>query len=333
MKALQITKYGSVSKSLVLNDIAKPSLTSNQIVIKVKAAAINPVDFKTVEGDLKMIRKMSLPTTIGFDVAGIVVDKGSGVTDFQVGDEVYANLKPLSLGAFAEYVVTDSNVVSLKPSNIDFVGAASLPLVGLTTLQAMNKANLKKGDNVLIHAGSGGVGTFAIQYAKNIGAKVYTTTSIENVGWVKDLGADRVIDYKKEDYKTVVSNLDIVFDTLGDNYTFEAFDVIKKGGMVVSLLGDVDDEFAREHNLNGLIRFFLKLKRRKVTKLAKAKSANYKFVFMKPDAKQLNEIKHLIESESIRPIVDKTYSLDEYQDAFEYLQTRRAKGKVVFNFK
>ena len=330
MKALQITGYGNFAKYLTINDVPKPKINENQVLIKVKAAGLNPVDYKTVEGELKMIRKISFPSTIGFDVAGTVVEKGSSVNNFQIGDNVYSNLAPNSFGAFAEYVAADNNIVCLKPNNINFKEAASLPLVGLTTLQAMNKASLKKGDKVLIHAGSGGVGSFAIQFAKNKGAIVYTTTSTDNVTWVKKLGADRVIDYKKESYKNIVPALDIVFDTLGNNYTFEAFDIIRKGGTVVSLLGDVDNEFARDQNLNGLIRLFLTFKRRKVTKLEKAKSANYKFIFMKPDARQLLEIKYLIESEAIKPIVVKTFSLDDFLSAFNYLKSGRAKGKVIF---
>ena len=192
MKALQITGYGDVKNNLVFSEVEKPTIKDNQVLIEIHSASVNPIDYKIIEGLLKQIRKLTFPCPIGFDVAGIVVERGSNVTNLKVGDEVYSRVPSKSPGTFAEYIAVDSDVVCLKPSNLNFSESASLPLVGLTTIQSFDKASLKSGNKVLIHAGSGGIGTFAIQYAKSKGAYVYTTTSTKNVEWVKELGADRV---------------------------------------------------------------------------------------------------------------------------------------------
>ena len=214
-----------------------------------------------------------------------------------------------------------------------FVEAASIPLVGLTTVQVFQKADLKSGDKVLIHAGSGGVGSFAIQYAKSLGAYVYTTTSTKNVDWVKDLGADQVIDYKKENYLSFINEVDIVYDTLGGEYTKDAFRILKKGGKVISIAGDPDNETAKDLGINGLIRFLLKLKRFKIDQLANEKKALYKFVMMHAGGSQLNDIKDLIENKNIRAVIDKEFPFSEAVSALEYVQKGHAKGKVVLNMK
>ena len=208
------------------------------------------------------------------------------------------------MGTIAEFVAVDSNVVAHKPGNVTFEKASSLPLTGITAIQALEKVGLKKDDRILIHAGSGGVGSFAVQYAKAKGAIVYTTTSSTNLDWVKALGADRVIDYKNEDYKEVANNLDIVFDTLGDDYTFEAFEIIKEGGRVTSIVGPPDVETAKQM---GMEDYQLP---EKLDKLIKEKSATYKFTWMQPNAEQLKEIKAMVEDRTIRPVIDLVYSFE-----------------------
>jgi NADPH:quinone reductase-like Zn-dependent oxidoreductase len=333
MKALQITGYGDVKSNLVFSEVEKPTIKDNQVLIEIHSASVNPIDYKIIEGLLKQIRKLTFPCPIGFDVAGIVLERGSNVTNLKVGDEVYSRVPSESPGTFAEYIAVDSDVVCLKPSNLNFSESASLPLVGLTTIQSFDKASLKSGDKVLIHAGSGGIGTFAIQYAKSKGAFVYTTTSTKNVEWVKELGADRVIDYKTENYLNIVNNIDIVYETLGGNYTIDAFKVIKNGGKVVSLIGDVDKETARELELNGVIRFVLALKRMKITKQIKHKSAYYKLILMNSNGTQLNEIKKLVEDKLIKPVIDKEFSFSESIDALLYQKSGRAKGKIIIKIK
>lgn len=333
MKALQIKGYGEVENNLAFNEIEKPTITDNQVLIEVHAASVNPIDYKIIEGVLKKVRKIEFPSLIGFDVSGIVIEKGTNVNHLKVGDEVYSRVPSESPGAFAEYIAVNSEAVSLKPSNLDFHDSSSLPLVGLTVIQSFNRANLKTGDKVLIHAGSGGIGTFAIQYAKSKGAYVYTTTSTNNVSWVKALGADRVIDYKTENYQDIVTDIDIVYDTLGGNYTADAFNVIKKGGKVISIVGEVDEETAKELKLNGFIRFLLSLKRKKITRQMKNKSASYKLLIMHPNGTQLGEIKELVESQLIKPVIDKTYPFSESIDALLYQKSGRAKGKIVIKMK
>jgi len=223
MKALQIVKYGEIKDSLAFNEVNKPTIQAKDVLIEVKAAAINPIDKLIILGNLQGMLPIPLPSTIAYDVSGIVVDKGDEVSSFEIGDLVYSRVPQEQMGTIAEYVAVTSVAVSKKPGNISVEEAASLPLAGLTALQSLEYAGIKENDKILIHAGSGGVGSFAIQYAKAKGAYVYTTTSTNNVKWVKELGADRVIDYKTEDYKTIVKDADIVFDTLGHNYTLEAF--------------------------------------------------------------------------------------------------------------
>lgn len=323
MKALQIVKYGELREGLSFGNQDKPTFQNKDILIAVKAASLNPIDYKIVEGKLKGMLTLNLPATIGYDVSGVVVQKGSDVSNFEIGDEVYARVPQEQMGTVAEFVAVQSDLVAKKPENISFEQASGLPLAGLTAIQALEKVGIKEGDRILIHAGSGGVGSFAIQYAKEKGAIVYTTTSTKNVDWVKSLGADRVIDYKTEDYKEIANNLDIVFDTLGGDYTFDAFGIIKEGGKVTTLVGPPDEETAKHMGMTDY-----KLPE-KLSKLIEEKSAVYKYTWMQPNAKQLNDIKRLVEDGAIKPVVDLIYSFEDGINAFEYLATGRAKGKVI----
>jgi NADPH:quinone reductase-like Zn-dependent oxidoreductase len=325
MKALQIKKYGKIRAGLAFENVDKPKIQNKDILLAVKAASINPVDYKIVEGKLKDMLSLNLPTTIGFDVSGVVVEKGVDVSNFEIGNEVYARVPQEQMGTVAEFVAVQSDLVAKKPENISFEQASGLPLTGLTAMQALESVGIKEGDRILIHAGSGGVGSFAIQYAKLKGAIVYTTTSTENVDWVKALGTDRVIDYTSENYKEVANNLDIVFDTLGDDYTLDAFGIIKAGGKVTSIVGPPDKETAKQM---GMIDYKLP---EKLSKLIEEKSAVYKFTWMQPNAKQLNEIKTMVENGSIKPIVDVIYPFEDAIDAYEYLAKGKSKGKVIIS--
>lgn len=323
MRALQITKYGELKDSLKFAEVEKPEISASEILIAVKAAALNPIDYKLAQGHLKDVLQLDLPTGVGYDVSGEVVETGSSVNNFKVGDAVFTRVPQEYMGSVAEFVAVDSKVAAHKPENVTFEKASSLPLAGLTAIQALEKVGLKKDDRILIHAGSGGVGSFAVQYAKAKGAIVYTTTSTTNIEWVKALGADRVIDYKKEDYKEVANNLDVVFDTLGGDYTFEAFDIIKEGGKVSSIVGPPDAETAKQM---GMEDYQLP---EKLSKKIRDKSATYKFTWMHPNAEQLNEIKEMVEARTIRPVIDLVYPFEDAVKAFEYLATGRAQGKVI----
>jgi NADPH:quinone reductase-like Zn-dependent oxidoreductase len=333
MKALQIKGYGEVKSNLVFNVIEKPKINDDEVLIEIFAASTNPIDYKIIEGILKQVVKLSFPTGIGYDLAGVVREKGKNVSHFNIGDAVFASVPQKSRGTFADYVAVDENMICLKPKNSNFEEAASLPMVGLTTIHAFEKANLKAGDKILIHAGSGGIGTFAIQYAKKIGAYVYTTTSTQNVSWVKDMGADCVIDYKKEDYLDIVKDIDVEYDTLGGKYTDDAFKVIKKNGKVVSLIGPVDDDTAKEMNLNIFARGYLYFTRLNINKGIREKSAFYKLISITPDNRKLNIVKDLLESGDVKTIIDKTYPFDKTIEALLYQKTGRAKGKIIVKMK
>jgi len=323
MKVLQITKYGELKNGLSFNETAKPIINASDVLIETKAAGLNPIDYKLVNGHLKEIVALNLPNTIGFDLSGVVVEKGAEVTKFEIGDVVYARVPQNQMGTVAAYVAVASKVISKKPDNISFEEAASLPLVGLTSIQALERVGLKENDRILIHAGSGGVGSFAIQYAKAKGAYVFTTTSTKNVDWVKALGADCVINYKKEDYKTIVSEIDIVFDTLGGDYTLEALHLIKVGGKVTSIAGALDEETAGIMGIEGY-----KLPEN-LAKVIKKKSANYKLTWMQPDGAQLDAISTMVKNGEIKPVIDATYSFEDGIEAYSYLATGSAKGKVI----
>jgi NADPH:quinone reductase-like Zn-dependent oxidoreductase len=325
MKALQILKYGDLKDSLAVNVIEKPSVKPNDILVEVKAASLNPIDYKLVEGKLKDMVSLDLPATIGYDMSGVVVEKGADVNNFEIGDEVYSRVPQEQMGTIAEFVAVTSDLVAKKPENISFEEAAGLPLTGLTAIQALESVGIKAEDRILIHAGSGGVGSFAIQYAKAKGAIVYTTTSSKNVDWVKALGADRVIDYKTEDYKEVANNLDIVFDTLGDDYTFDAFEIIREGGRVTTIVGPPDEETAKHMGMSDY-----KLPE-KLSKLIEKKSASYKLTWMQPNATQLDTITAMVENGDIKPIVDLIYPFEDGIDAYEHLATGRAQGKVIIS--
>ena len=323
MKALQLIKYGEIKDSLVFNEISRPTIQANDVLIEIKAAAINPIDKSIILGNLQGLLPIAMPSSLAYDVSGIVVATGDKVSNFEIGDLVYSRVPQEQMGTLAEYVAVTSAAVSKKPGNISFEEAASIPLAGLTALQSLEYAGIKENDKVLIHAGSGGVGSFAIQYAKTKGAYVYTTTSTSNVQWVKALGADRVIDYKTEDYKSIVKDADIVFDTLGQNYTAEAFEVVKQGGKVVSVVGPLDEDSAK---MFGMADYKLP---EEITRLSRDKEAPYKFIFMHPNGAHLEAIKSLIEDEKIKPIIDTVYPFSESIDAFTHLASGRAKGKIV----
>jgi len=323
MKALQLVKYGEIKDSLTFNEISKPTINSKDVLIEVKAAAINPIDKLIILGNLQGMLPVPFPSTVAYDVSGIVVDKGAEVSDFEIGDLIYSRVPQEQMGTIAAYVAVTSAAVSKKPGNITFEEAASLPLAGLTAMQSLEYAGIKENDKVLIHAGSGGVGSLAIQYAKAKGAYVYTTTSSDNVKWVKELGADRVIDYKTEDYKIIVKDVDIVFDTLGQNYTLEAFQVIKQGGKVITVIGALDEDTAK---MFGMADYKMP---EELAKRISAKEATYKYIFMQPNGAHLNEIKLLVEDEKIKPIIDKIYPFSESIEAFTHLASGRAKGKIV----
>lgn len=333
MKSLMITKYGELSTSLEIQEVPIPSIAPNQILIKTYASSFNPLDYKIVRGDFKAMRKIQFPKGIGRDVSGVIEQVGEKVEKFKAGEKVCSRIDESLVGTMADYVISNADDVSLLPSNLKHEEIAGIPLAGLTSYQALvDVAKLLPGENILIHAGAGGGGSIAIQLAKHLRAKVTTTTSTKNIGLVQKLGADNIIDYTKQSYLEEGPKFDVVFDTLGGKYTLDSFKVLKKGGRVVSIAGDVDSITTKQLGLNRIIRFLLRLKAKKVTNAASKIGAKYRFLLMSPNGDQLKKLVELYESGSIKPVIDKTYKFDESIQALEYLSKGRAKGKVVVKF-
>ena len=330
MISLMIKKYGDLEQSLEFQEIPVPVIQPNQLLIRTQAASFNPLDYKIVRGDFKAVRKIQFPQGIGRDVSGIVEKIGKSIKGFKVGDKVFSRIDENLVGTMAEYVVSNEKDVALMPSNLSFNEAASIPLAGLTAYQSLvDVAQLSSQENVLIYAGSGGVGTIAIQLAKHLGAYVTATTSTKNVDMVKKLGTDEVIDYTKENFQEQGKQFDVVYDTLGEEHTLNSFKVLKPGGRVISIAGDLDDITAKQLKLNRFIRFLLSLKVKKVINTASKLDASYRFHLMSPNGNQLQKLAELYESEIIKPIIDKTYIFEESIQALKYLSKGHAKGKVV----
>src|SRR5207245_5823308 len=267
---------------------------------------------------------------LGNDVAGVVVRVGSRVQRFKPGDQVYARPDKDQIGTFAEFISMNEDAVAIKPKGLTMEEAASIPLVGLTAWQVLiERANLKKGQKVLIHAGSGGVGTFAIQLAKHVGAVVATTTSTANLDWVKALGADIVIDYSKNDFATILRDYDVVVNSLGGEVLEKSLQGLKPGGKLISISGPPDPGFAKDIGASWILRQVIRLLSYRIRKKAKRHRVSYSFLFMKANGDQLREITSLIESGVIRPVVDRVFPFESTNEALAYVEKGRAKGKVV----
>jgi alcohol dehydrogenase len=331
MKASIIRKYGNNDVIEYVKDHPKPILGDGEILIEMRAASVNPIDWKVMRGDTKILFHYKMPHILGNDGAGIVCEIGKGVSQFKLGDEVYFRPGKVKIvGTFAEFCSVREDEAAIKPKNISFEEAAGIPLVGLTSWQALfDLGKLQKGQKVLIHAGSGGVGSIAIQLAKNIGAEVATTTSTSNVALVKSLGADIVIDYKKENFEEKLSNYDLVFDTLGGKTREASYKVLKKGGALVSIYGVPTPNVADEYGLNFIVKGLFSLLNISNAKLAKKYGVNYHYLLMHANGEQLSKIAKLIEVGKIRPLLDKTFDLKDVKEAFAYQQTGRAKGKIA----
>ncbi len=333
MNVMQIERYGK-DVPLKLADMPIPATGESDILVEIYAASVNPIDFKIRDGKVKMLLSYEMPLVLGNDFSGKVIQTGSKVKKFKVGDEVYGRPRKNRIGTFAEYLAVHEDDVSLKPKNVNFEEAASLPLVGLTTWQAFHEVlELKQGQKILIHAGAGGVGTFAIQLAKERGAIVATTASEEGYELVRSLGADKVINYKQENFEEILSNYDAVFDTLGGEALEKSFRIVKPHGKIVSVSSLPNRKFAIENKLGLLKTTLLSVVTRKLTALEKKHEVEYNFLFMKPSGEQLSQIKTLVEEGKIRPVIDRVFRFEDAQKAIEYVETGRAKGKVIVRIK
>lgn len=332
MKAMVIEKYGKVPLRMV--EMSQPEIDEYEVLVDIHAASINPLDFRIRNGEVKLLINYKMPLVLGNDFAGVVTKIGRKVTGFKVGDEVYGRPRESKIGTFAEYIAVHEDDIALKPTNVSFEEAASIPLVGLTSYQALHEIlQLQKGQKILIHAGGGGVGTFAIQLAKLMGATVATTASEASRELVQSLGVDEIIDYKTKQFENILENYDAVFDTLGGESLEKSFTVLKDGGEIVSISGLPNARFAKDRGLGFLKTMLLSLVSKKLTKLEKKHDVHYRYLFMKASGEQLRILTDLIESGKIKPVIDKVFSFEEAQKAIEYSESGRAKGKVILKIK
>ncbi|KJF73886.1 NADP-dependent oxidoreductase [Agrobacterium arsenijevicii] len=329
MKSFLIDRYAK-GGALRFGESPEPELRVNDVLVEIRAAGVNLLDNKIRDGEFKLILPYRLPLVLGNDVAGVVVRVGSSVRKFKPGDEVYARPAQGRIGTFAEYIAIDEADVAIKPNNLTMEEAASVPLVALTAWQVLvERANVQKGQKVLIHAGSGGVGTIAIQLAKYLGAYVAATTSTSNIDLVKSLGADSVIDYKKDDFEKVLQGYDLVLNSLGKDTLEKSLAVLKPGGKLISISGPPDPDFARQNGSGWLFRQVMRLLSSGIRRKSKRLGISYSFLFMTANGVQLEKITSLIETGNIRPVVDRVFPFEKTNEALDYVQTGRAKGKVV----
>ncbi|HEY2379006.1 MAG TPA: NADP-dependent oxidoreductase [Gemmatimonadaceae bacterium] len=329
MKAALIDRYGR-NELVQVKDIAIPVTGPMDLLVQVHAASVNPLDIKTRKGALKLLLKYRFPLVLGNDLAGVVSDVGAQVTRFKKGDAIYARLDKNRIGAFAEFAVVREGVAALKPTNETFEEAASLPLVALTAWQALVEiGKLRANQRVLIHAGSGGVGSVAIQLARHLGATVFTTVGQRNAELVRRLGADVAIDYRSERFEDVAKDCDVVLDSAGGDTLVRSFECVKPGGVVVSIGNTPSAAFARSWGLNPIIVLAIRVMSRKATAAARRHNGRYEYLFMRADGAQLGEITRLVERGIIKPLVDKVFPLEQVRDALAYSESGRATGKVV----
>jgi alcohol dehydrogenase len=333
MKAFIIDRYGN-NDVVRPGELSEPEVGDNDVLVEVHAASVNPVDLRIRNGKLKQVVPLRLPIAMGIDFAGVVTRVGSSVQRFKPGDEVYGQSDLERIGTFAEYVATNEDSVALKPPGLTLEEAAAMPMVSLTSWQVLvERANLQKGQKVLIHAGSGGVGSIAIQLAKHLGATVATTASTANVDKVKGFGADIVIDYKKDDFEAVLRDYDLVLDSVGGETLEKSLRVLKPGGQVISIYGPPDAAYAKDFGLSRFLQVVLGLLSFQIRRKAKRHHVRYSFLFMRPNGDQLREIGSLIDSGIIRPTVDRVFPFESTREALAYVETGRANGKVVIKVK
>lgn len=332
MRAMVIDRYGKFPMRLA--EMPTPEMGEYEVLAEIHAASINPIDFKLRDGKVKLLVKYKMPLILGNDFSGVVAKVGAKVTRFKVGDEIYGRPRKSKIGTFADYIAIHEDNIALKPTNLSFEEAASIPLVGLTSYQALTDIlQLQKGQKILIQAGAGGVGTFAIQLAKLMGATVATTASEAGANLVKSLGADEIINYKTEKFEEILKNYDAVFDTLGGEILEKSFEVIKSGGKVVSVSGLPNARFGKEYGSGFFKTMLFSIASHKLTALEKKYNVQYTFLFMKPSGEQLRIIANFIETGKIKPIIDRVFPFDDAQKAIEYAESGRAKGKIILKIK
>jgi len=307
MRAAQIKKYGGKDVLRATTKARKPSIQPDQVLVEVHAAGVNPFDWKVREGLTQEMAKLKFPATLGGDFSGVVIEVGKDVTEFNVGDEVYGQANALSgNGSYAEFTPAKDESTAIKPKSVDFAQTAALPLAGVSAYQALvDHANLQAGQKVLIHGGAGGIGSFAIPLAKHIGAYVASTAATENIDYVKSLGADKVIDYKTEDFATMLQGFDVVYDTIGGETFKKSFEILRPNGILVTMITPPDESFTKRYHVRVIVQFT------HVT------------------AERLDALSKLVDADIIRPKIDKVFPLEQASEALDYIHSGNHQGKVV----
>jgi NADPH:quinone reductase-like Zn-dependent oxidoreductase len=327
MKAYVVKRY---KRPMQLAQAPEPAVGARDVLVDIHAAGVNLLDAKIRDGEFKLLLPYKAPFILGHDLAGVVTHAGPAVRRFAVGDEVYGRARDGRIGTFAERIAAHEDDLAIKPQGLTMAEAASVPLVALTAWQALvERANLQPGQKVLIHGGSGGVGTYAIQLAKHLRAVVATTTGTSNVEWVRDLGADVVVDYRTQDFETVIGDYDVVLDSRGGATLEKSLRVLKPGGIAIGIAGPPDSGFARQLGRGLPLRLVMTMLSLKTRRAARRHGVRYSFLFMRASGAQLDEITKLIDADLLRPVVERTYPFDEAPQAFAHVEGGRAKGKVV----
>jgi NADPH:quinone reductase-like Zn-dependent oxidoreductase len=328
MKAFVVERYGK--DGLRAAEVPEPEVGDGDVLVKVSAAAINPLDTMVRDGEFKRLLRYRTPFVLGHDVAGVVTRVGSAVRELRAGDQVYARPRDLRIGTFAQYIAIDQDDVAPKPASLTLHEAAAVPLVSLAAWQALvDRANVQAGQKVLVHAGSGGLGSTVIQLAKHLGATVATTARGENAQLVRSLGADVVVDYTKENFAEVLSGYDVVLDSRGGENLERSLTVLKPGGQAIGVSGPPDPGFAKQLGAPRFIGVVMGLLSRKVRKQARKLGVSYSFLFMQANGTQLRELASLYDAGRLRPLIDKTFPFEQTLEALAYVEQGRANGKVV----
>lgn len=327
MKAFVVTRYGP--DGLTAADVPAPTVGPRDVLVDVRAASINPLDKLIRDGDFKQVIRYKRPFVLGHDVSGVVSRVGSEVTEFAVGDEVFARPRDLRIGTFAEQIAIDAGDVARKPSSLSFEEAAAVPLVALAAWQALvDLAHVQPGQKVLVHAGAGGLGSTVIQVAKHLGAHVATTVHTKDVAKVRALGADEVVDYTAQDFASVLSGYDVVLDSLGAASLEKSLTVLRPGGLAISVVGPPDSAFASQLH-QPLFAPVMALLSRKVRRRARQLGVRYSFFFMRASGAQLTALAAMYDDGTLRPVLDRTFPFSQTLDAMAYVEQGKANGKIV----
>jgi NADPH:quinone reductase-like Zn-dependent oxidoreductase len=329
MKAFVVEKYGK--DGLHATTVPEPVVGRRDVLVRVSAASINPLDKMTRNGEFKRLIKRKPPFVLGHDMAGVITEVGADVRDFKVADQVYARPRDLRIGTFAEFIAIDQDDVAPKPNSLTLQEAAAVPLVALAAWQILvDRAHLQPGQKVLVHAGAGGLGSTVIQLAKHLGATVATTTDTATADLVSNLGADIVVDYTKQDFSQILSGYDLVIDSLGGQNLERSLTVLQPHGLAIGVAGPPDAGFAKQLGAPAILGAVMTLLSRKVRRAARARDVRYEFFFMQASGSQLRELGALYDAGALRPVIDRTFPFDQTTEAMAYVeQGRTTSGKVV----